>query len=146
MKTKKVVICSGLFDFRLSEKQIDLYIQYSGLKVYKRLLADDYFGKDFEYSSIPFNEFDKIRQHERNNDLLSTESNKHRFRPEDIKRDDPHLVRVVEETIGDVGVIDFDPELRIVEIPEDVEFEMDRYEGCPEIIREVSRTWYYQGD
>ena len=57
----------------------------------------------------------------------------------DICRDDPALVQVVEE----LGVKSFDKyaELHIVEIPEDVSWNVQEYDGL-EWVAEKHRTWY----
>ena len=56
-----------------------------------------------------------------------------------IERNDPRLVEVVER----LGKESWGPhsELKVVEIPGDVEYEIDEYDGI-EWIAEVHRTWY----
>jgi len=57
-----------------------------------------------------------------------------------IKRDDPILVAVVEDLKGKAdGRF---AELKVVEIPDDVEWEISNYDGI-ETIHEVHREWYY---
>lgn len=56
----------------------------------------------------------------------------------DIPRDDPALIRVVEE-LGKAASGRF-AELKVVEIPDDVEWEIDEYDGS-EQIAEKHRTW-----
>ena len=60
------------------------------------------------------------------------------FRPEDIERDDPYLVRVVKE-LGEKASGRY-AELDIVEIPEDVNWEIAEYDGL-EWVSEKHRTW-----
>jgi len=55
-----------------------------------------------------------------------------------IDRDDPHLIQVVEE-LGRAASGDF-AELKIVEIPDDVQWEINEYDGS-EWVAEVHRTW-----
>lgn len=55
-----------------------------------------------------------------------------------VRRDDPALVQVVEE-MGEAANDRFS-ELSIVEIPDDVNWEIDEYDGC-EWVAEVHRTW-----
>lgn len=62
------------------------------------------------------------------------------FSSRDIKRDDPDLVAVVEE-LGTERSSDRYAHLRIVEIPDDVEWFIDEYDGR-EHIAETHRTWY----
>lgn len=56
-----------------------------------------------------------------------------------IDRNDPILVRVVDE-LGERANNVFS-ELKIVEIPDDVIWEIDEDESGPEKVREVSRVW-----
>lgn len=55
-----------------------------------------------------------------------------------VERDDPYLVKVV-ETLGNKAHGDY-AELRIVEIPEDVEWIVQEYDGM-EWVAEKHRTW-----
>lgn len=57
----------------------------------------------------------------------------------ELERNDPILVRVV-KTLGDEANGRF-AKLRIVEIPDDVNWEISDYDGC-ESIEEVHRSWY----
>ena len=54
------------------------------------------------------------------------------------KRTDPRLIEVIEK-LGDVANGEH-AELHIVEIPDDVEWEIDEYDGT-ECVSEVHRTW-----
>jgi hypothetical protein len=56
----------------------------------------------------------------------------------DIERNDQHLVRVVEE-LGDDANGRFS-ELKVVDIPDDVEWQIDEYDGA-EWVAEKHRTW-----
>jgi hypothetical protein len=56
----------------------------------------------------------------------------------DFPRDDPELIRVVEE-LGPASNGDF-AELKVVSIPADVSWHIDEYDGN-ETIREDHRTW-----
>jgi len=55
-----------------------------------------------------------------------------------IGRDDPVLVSIVEE-LGDDSS-DCCSKLKVVEIPDDVDWVIDEYDGL-ELVREKSRTW-----
>ena len=55
-----------------------------------------------------------------------------------MKRDDPDLINVVEK-LGESANGDF-ANLEIVEIPDDVEWEIDEYDGM-ESVDEVHRSW-----
>ena len=56
----------------------------------------------------------------------------------DIERNNQHLVRVVEE-LGD-GVNGRFSELKVVDIPDEVEWQLDEYDGA-EWVAEKHRTW-----
>ena len=56
----------------------------------------------------------------------------------DIERNDQYLVRVVEE-LGDDANGRF-AELKVVEVPDDVEWYVEEYDGW-EWVAEVHRTW-----
>ena len=57
---------------------------------------------------------------------------------DDIERDDPHLIQVI-ETLGE-RANGFHAKLRIVEIPADVEWHIVEYDGM-EHVAENHRTW-----
>ena len=61
------------------------------------------------------------------------------FGVEDISRDDPVLIEVIEE-LGDAANGEH-AELAIVEIPDDVEWEISEYDGS-EHVAEKHRVWY----
>ncbi len=61
------------------------------------------------------------------------------FSTYDIDRDDPDLISVVEELGSEKASGDF-AELEIVEIPDDVNYEIDDYDGM-ESIHEKHRSW-----
>lgn len=56
----------------------------------------------------------------------------------EIARDDPHLVEVVER-LGSAANTRYS-NLKVVEIPDDVEWQIEEYDGC-EWISEAHRTW-----
>jgi len=56
----------------------------------------------------------------------------------DIARNDQHLVRVAEELGDDVN--GRFSELKVVDIPDDVEWQIDSYDGL-EWVAEKHRTW-----
>lgn len=56
------------------------------------------------------------------------------------ERNDPKLVKVVEE-LGSKDASGEHAELKIVEIPDDVEWQIEEYDGY-EHIAEKHRTWY----
>jgi hypothetical protein len=61
------------------------------------------------------------------------------FRHDDIRfRTDPRVIKVVEELGPDANV--WCSELKIVEVPDDVEIEIEEYDGA-EWVSEKHRTW-----
>jgi len=57
----------------------------------------------------------------------------------DIERDDPHLIQTIEE-LGEASASGPLAELKIVEIPDDVQWEIHDYDGM-ESIHEKHRVW-----
>jgi hypothetical protein len=57
----------------------------------------------------------------------------------DIKRNDPFLIQAIEEIGVNASGLDYS-ELKIVDIPSDVSWYVDDYDGM-ETIRESHRTW-----
>jgi hypothetical protein len=64
--------------------------------------------------------------------------NDHHFYERNLERDDKYLVQVVEE-MGDLASGNF-ADLKVVEIPNDVEWQIEEYDGW-EHIAEKHRTW-----
>lgn len=60
------------------------------------------------------------------------------FSPRDIPRDDPALVQTVQD-LGDEAN-DFASELKIVEVPDGVDWQIQDYDGI-EWVAETHRTW-----
>ena len=60
------------------------------------------------------------------------------FCDRDIERNDPALVQTVEELCDNAN--DWGSELKIVDIPEDVKWQIDEYDGL-EWVAEQHRTW-----
>jgi len=57
----------------------------------------------------------------------------------DIERTDPFLIQAVEQTMEKDGTTF--SKLKIVEIPDDIEWDVQDYDGC-EWVAERHRTWY----
>ena len=128
----KICINTCYGGFGLSEKGIDRYAELAGIKLYKE---DDRFGRK-NYFVEP-EEFHKVHQEDRKNGNY-TESNRLFFSDYDIERTDPILIQVVEE-LGEESWGEY-AELKIVEIPDDLEYEIDDYDGR-ESIHERHRSW-----
>lgn len=61
----------------------------------------------------------------------------------DISRDDPRLIECIEK-LGNKINTSFS-NIKIIEIPEDVDWEIEEYDGI-EWVSEKHRTWEYEGD
>jgi hypothetical protein len=136
----KVVINRCYGGFGLSEKAILRYLEIKGKEVWVEpdkwsntywLVAPENrmirkHGEEFYSMSIE----DRIKH----NRKLSEET----FYYTSVERDDPVLVQVVEE-LGEQANGDY-AKLEIVEIPDDVNWEIDEYDGI-EHIAEKHRTW-----
>lgn len=116
-KTRKVVINKCYGGFGLSHEAILRYAEIKGLKL------------------IVVERRSSISPH---NYYIGEESDENFFSEYDIKRDDPALVKVVEE-MGEKAN-SWASELYVVEIPADVNWFISEYDGW-EHIAEVHRTW-----
>lgn len=144
--TRKVVINRRYGGFGLSYKGVMRYAELKGIKLYpwisdffRKIYGDRLEGKSFEeiekmripiyYTIIPKEEYDKLPEWEKDE--------KH-FLVSKIPRDDPILIQVVEELGEEANGIA--AELKIVEIPDDVEWVIEEYDG-KEWVAEKHRIW-----
>lgn len=120
----KVVInrCHG--GFSLSHEAIMLFAEKKGMKL---------FPKEGEYGFITYWTLPPEKRKELNK-TYAEETFFHR----DVSRDDPNLVAVVQE-LGSAANGKF-AALEIIEIPDDVDWEVQEYDGL-EWIAEKHRTW-----
>lgn len=124
---KKVVINTCHGGFGLSDKAVRMYAKVKGFDLYSSKEKNRPFGPD--YYLCPESDYETLNREDQDKMYFSEYS---------IKRDDPALVTVV-ETLGDEA----DGRcaaLKVVEIPEDVEWELMEYDGA-EWIAEKHRTW-----
>ena len=136
----KVVINTCYGGFTLSEKAVQMYVDRKELKFYTA-------SKNgiILYYTIPVEEYEKelaeeIRMYnEKSKDYRGYISNRHRWNLHNIKRNDLILVKLVEE-LGDDANGEY-AKLKVVEIPDDIEYIIEEYDGC-EHIAEKHRTWY----
>ena len=138
----KIVIneCHG--GFGLSHEGILRYLELSGKKVFVE--EDEDWGGRKQYWLVPKEErvvnaesdFWTMTAEEKAayNDAYSRQNFSDRY----IPRDDPLLVQVVEE-LGKAADNRYS-ELKIVEIPDDVEWQIDEYDGS-DWVAEKHRTW-----
>ena len=109
----KIVINADYGGFSLSDKAVRLYLKKKGI------------GFEEKSSSLFVTDTDFYI----NNKFFSNR---------EIKRDDLTLIEVVEE-LGDTASGKY-ADLKIIEIPDDVEWQIEEYDGC-EWIAEKHRTW-----
>lgn len=141
---RKVVINNCFGGFGLSHEAILLYLDKCGLPVWTE--ANEKFAGliPFNYYLVPPEE--RIKGSPDNwHDMTLAQRAAHNaaysktvFTDRDLARDDPYLVQVVEE-LG-AGANGRHAELKIVEIPADVAWEIDEYDGN-ETVAEKHRTW-----
>jgi hypothetical protein len=139
----KVVINKCYGGFNLSHEAVMRYLEIKGITVYPE--QDNSYWKFWTYwlvkpedrvESKEGEAFYAMAMNERQayNKLCSEQS----FYDRDIERHDPVLAQVVEE-LGDVANGNC-AKLRVVDIPDDVEYSIEEYDGL-EHIAEVHRTW-----
>lgn len=139
---KKVVINRCFGGFGISHEALLRYFEIKGITVYPEKTHRNY----WTYWSVkPEDRFEvkegdafysmSLEERQAHNEAYSNQT----IYEGDIERDDPALVQVVEE-LGKVADGDC-AELAIVEIPDDVEYTIEEYDGS-EHIAEVHRTWY----
>jgi hypothetical protein len=135
----KIVINTCFGGFCLSDKAMHLYAKRKGLALY----AEDE-GLCTMYFTVPPEErvkplhgkwMDHPSHVRAEYNRLYSEQTLSQF---DFKRDDPDLVAVVEELRSDAD--GRHARLKVVEIPDGVEWELDEYDGV-EHVAEKHRTW-----
>ena len=140
---RRVVINKCFGGFGLSHEAILLYLDKCGVPVWTEV--NDRFG-----GLIPFNYY-LVPPEERVGEAIDWHSmtlaerqahnaaySKQTFHDRDLARDDPYLVQVVEE-LGE-RANGRHADLKIVEIPAEVDWEIDEYDGN-ETVAEKHRTW-----
>lgn len=139
----KVVINNCFGGFGLSHKAMMRYFEIKGMTPYPEKAPLGYHiywttPPDERIPTVESADFYKmpIEQRKAYNDQYSKETVYDR----DIPRDDPALIQVVEE-LGSKKASGDHADLKIVEIPDDVDWEIEEYDGN-EHIAEKHRTWY----
>ena len=121
----KIVINQCYGGFGLSEKAVMRYAELAGMTLYP---VETKFGYT-EYYKVPKEEFDKIKSE---NPKAYSILNSLMFFESDIDRTDPLLIRVVEE-LG-IEADGYLAELKVVEIPDDIEWEISDYDGMEKVV------------
>jgi hypothetical protein len=141
---RRVVINAVHGGFGLSHEGILAYLDKCGTPVWTEV--NDKFGGiiPFNYYLVPPEE--RINDSPDNwHDMTLAERQAHNvaysktvFHDRDIERDDPYLVQVIQE-LGAVAS-GRHAELKVVEIPSDVDWQISEYDGN-EWVAEKHRTW-----
>lgn len=128
---RKVVINNKYGGFSLSDEAIELYGKYSNLNLVKY--------KNSYYHSNTYDLAAALLSNPKNSEaIIHNDDNVIFFDYNDIARDDPILILVVEE-LGDKANGSC-AKLRIVYIPSDVKYTIEEYDGN-EWVAEQHRTW-----
>jgi hypothetical protein len=133
---RKVAINRRYGGFGLSNEAVLRYGELKGITLYRvpdKFCDTYYLCPPEEYEAVYAEDYKKP-----NGSGRFTDSNALYFSVNDIPRDDPTLIHVIEE-LGETANGPF-AELKIVEIPESIEFEIDDYDGM-ESIHECHRSW-----
>jgi hypothetical protein len=145
MSSRKVVINDCFGGFPLSPEAVLRYGEIIGkdIYIYKSLRFNGVSSGERGFQKIALEEAESgilvmytLRDHGGRFDLPDDQAEW--FDDREIERDDPALVRVVEEMGGKANGMCAD--LEVVEIPGDVEWEIDEYDGL-EHVAEAHRTW-----
>jgi hypothetical protein len=152
-QTRKVVINACYGGFSLSHAAVMEYAARKGIQVYPEAdpITVKHFGAltvenateyrgSINYYKVPPEQYHECSEKWRaeDGDYKRINSMDWYFSSRDVARDDPDLLAVVEE-LGDAASGRF-AKLRIVEIPVDVEWSVEEYDGL-EHIAEVHQTW-----
>ena len=129
----KIVINTIYGGFGLSREAIILYAELKGVKLYEG--EKESFIQSFY--TIPFEQFKEMYE-EAKITRVYDKVNSFYWYP-DYERNDPLLIKVVEE-LGVEAASGKYAQLKVVEIPDDIMWEIDEYDGM-ETIRESSRHW-----
>lgn len=144
LSIRKVVINACHGGFGLSRAAVEAYAKHKGIKLYIEEPTGQFASiSEPDYWLVP------PKQRPPSQDAWQSwtmeqraESNRlHKeaeLYPRDIQRDDPALVAAVEE-LGDAAGGKY-AKLRVIEIPADVEWQIEEYDGS-EWIAEKHRTW-----
>ena len=144
---QRIVINSCHGGFGLSELAVQYYLECKGTKVWIDPCKGTYMRVGPLYWLVPpgnhRGKYDPspeawrsmtLAERQANNKLLESQL----FYPREIARDDPVLVRVIEELGKEANGPHAD--LKVVDVPSDVEWTIEEYDGA-EWVAEKHRTW-----
>ena len=145
---KKIVINTCYGGFGLSNLALKQYAALTGRMCYFFRsegsgyynyipVGDDYTGSFRESFDIP-NPNEVLDPHRGDREKYNLIYTQHAIYDRHIERDDPNLIKVV-ETLGDAANGEH-AELKVVEIPDNVKFEITEYDGI-ESVEEIHRRW-----
>lgn len=144
---KKIVINSCYGGFGLSHEAMMKYAELSGLKLYPFTEGREKKGKEWSAATGKYKDYTNEDSKDNPYDLIyySTSplkngmyDNDSWFSDRDIKRDDVNLVKVVKELKEKANGSCAD--LKIVEIPNDIDWIISEYDGI-ETIEENHKSW-----
>lgn len=152
----KIAVNDGFGGFGLSHDAAMRYAELKGFKLYPYIdeISRDVFKKFHDnreptiyeafivhYTTIPQEKYEAILKEEEGKPISPKryeKSNALYFAARDIPRTDPDLIRVIGEMRDKAN--SRHSTLKIVEIPDDVEWRIEEYDGA-EWIAEKHRTW-----
>ena len=148
----EVVVNKCYGGFGLSHEAVMLYAKYKGItlypwiddiskEVYKDKATLDNPEMMIHYTTVPEAEYEAIVKEEKGKPVgvgRFKKSSSAYFSDRDIERTDPILIRVVRE-LGKRANSRLS-ELKVVKIPDDIEYQIEEYDGV-EWIAEEHRTW-----
>jgi hypothetical protein len=128
----KIVINKCYGGFGLSEEAFELYLKKKNIKWVEK--------EGSSYYTIPINQYKELSEKcwKEHHDYRDINSKGYFLSDYNIKRDDKILIEVVEE-LGEKANGN-SSELKIVEIPDGIDWEIDEYDGM-ESIEEKHRSW-----
>ena len=129
--TQKIVINNCYGGFGLSYSAVMRYAELKGIQLHA--FIDEISKQVYKERAVIGNP--EILHHYT---TTPNDPNDGYFNENDIQRDDPILIKVVEE-MGETAN-GHCAELKIVEVPDDVKWEISEYDGA-ETIEEIHRSW-----
>lgn len=136
----KVVINDCYGGFGLSKKAVMRYAELEGIKIYPYVSSIIYDVHKKVYGKEPTVDDPDVMyvSYSTKPSIDGEDAGDNNFYERDIPRSDPNLVKVIKE-MGDKANSRHS-KLKIVEIPSDIEWEIEEYDGM-EWVAEKHRTW-----